>query len=220
MAISTGDILGNSQVGVYLTVVGNNLFYPSSLDKPAVEEISQYFDLEMNPMLIGGSSLLGSLIVGNNKGIAVADIATEEDLDKLSSFGEVVILESGVNAAGNLVECNDHGAIVSKSIPTPGVELIGEVLGVKTARTRVAGQDTVGSLLVANNKGILSHPDISSSEVKEIEAVMSVPVMVGTVCFGSPYVGAGCVTSENDALVGSGSTGPELNRIEDALGLI
>ena len=220
MAISTGDISGNSQVGVYLTVVGNNLFYPSSLDKPAIEEISQCFDLEMNPMLIGGSSLLGSLIVGNNKGIAVADIATEEDLDKLSSFGEVVILESGVNAAGNLVECNDHGAIVSKSIPTPGVELIGEVLGVKTARTRVAGQDTVGSLLVANNKGILSHPDISSSEVKEIEAVMSVPVMVGTVCFGSPYVGAGCVTSENDALVGSGSTGPELNRIEDALGLI
>ena len=220
MAISTGDILGNSQVGVYLTVVGNNLFYPSSLDKPAIEEISQCFDLEMNPMLIGGASLLGSLIVGNNKGIAVADIATEEDLDKLSSFGEVVILESGVNAAGNLVECNDHGAIVSKSIPTPGVELIGEVLGVKTARTRVAGQDTVGSLLVANNKGILSHPDISSSEVKEIEAVMSVPVMVGTVCFGSPYVGAGCVTSENDALVGSGSTGPELNRIEDALGLI
>ena len=73
---------------------------------------------------------------------------------------------------------------------------------------------------MANNKGILSHPDISSSEVKEIEAVMSVPVMVGTVCFGSPYVGAGCVTSENDALVGSGSTGPELNRIEDALGLI
>ena len=220
MAISTGDILGNSQVGVYLTIVGDNLFYPSSLDKPAIEEISQCFDLEMNPMLIGGSSLLGSLIVGNNKGIAVADIATEEDLDKLSSFGEVVILESGVNAAGNLVECNDHGAIVSKSIPTPGVELIGEVLGVKTARTRVAGQDTVGSLLVANNKGILSHPDISSSEVKEIEAVMSVPVMVGTVCFGSPYVGAGCVTSENDALVGSGSTGPELNRIEDALGLI
>ena len=220
MAISTGDILGNSQVGVYLTIVGDNLFYPSSLDKPAIEEISQCFDLEMNPMLIGGSSLLGSLIVGNNKGIAVADIATEEDLDKLSSFGEVVILESGVNAAGNLVECNDHGAIVSKSIPSPGVELIGEVLGVKTARTRVAGQDTVGSLLVANNKGILSHPDISSSEVKEIEAVMSVPVMVGTVCFGSPYVGAGCVTSENDALVGSGSTGPELNRIEDALGLI
>jgi translation initiation factor 6 len=49
---------------------------------------------------------------------------------------------------------------------------------------------------------------------------MNAPVMVGTVCFGSPYVGAGCVTSDTQALVGSGSTGPELNRIEDALGLI
>ena len=220
MTISTGDILGHSQVGVYLSVVGDNLFYPASLDKPAIEGIEQVFDIEMNPLLIGGSALLGSLICGNNKGIAVADIATEEDLDTLSSYGEIVILESGVNAAGNLLECNDYGAVVSKSIPNPGVELIGEILSVNTARVRVAGQDTVGSLLVANNKGILSHPDITSYEVNEIEKTMKVPVMVGTVCFGSPYVGAGCVTTENDAFVGSGSTGPELNRIEDALGLI
>ena len=67
MTISTGDILGNSQVGVYLSVIGNNLFYPSSLDKPIIQEIEQVFDLEMNPILIGGSSLLGSLIAGNNK---------------------------------------------------------------------------------------------------------------------------------------------------------
>ena len=44
--------------------------------------------------------------------------------------------------------------------------------------------------------------------------------MVGTVTFGSPFVGAGCTSSDVNALVGSGSTGPELNRIEDALGLI
>ena len=75
MTISTGDILGNSQVGVYLSVIGNNLFYPTSLDKPAIQEIEQAFDLEMNPILIGGSSLLGSLIVGNSKGIAVADLS-------------------------------------------------------------------------------------------------------------------------------------------------
>ena len=136
MTISTGDILGHSQVGVYLSVVGNNLFYPASLDKSVIEEIAQVFDIEMNPLLIGGSALIGSLICGNSKGIAVADIATEEDLDILSSYGEVVILESGVNAAGNLLECNDFGAVVSKSIPNPGVELIGEILGVKTSRVR------------------------------------------------------------------------------------
>ena len=52
MTISTGDILGHSQVGVYLSVVGNNLFYPASLDKPVIEEIAQVFDIEMNPLLI------------------------------------------------------------------------------------------------------------------------------------------------------------------------
>ena len=60
----------------------------------------------------------------------------------------------------------------------------------------------------------------SEEEAEKIAEIMQVPVMVGTVCFGSPYVGAGCVASNSDALVGSGSTGPELNRIEDALGLI
>ena len=220
MTISTGDILGHTQVGVYLSVIGDTLFYPRSLDAPAIEEIEQAFDLEMAPMFIGGSALLGSLIRGNKKGIAVADIATEEDLDALTSFGEVVILESGVNAAGNLIECNDFGAVVSKSIPGPGVELIGEVLGVNAVRSGVAGQDTVGSLMVANNKGILAHPDITAYEVEQIQSVMEVDIMVGTVCFGSPHVGAACVTSDTHALVGSGSTGPELNRIEDALYLI
>ena len=98
--------------------------------------------------------------------------------------------------------------------------MIGEVLKVDAVRSKIAGQETVGSLTVANNHGILAHPDISAEEAEKIAAVMQVPVMVGTVCFGSPYVGAGCVASDSHAFVGSGSTGPELNRIEDALGLI
>ena len=220
MGISTGDILGHTEVGVYLSVVGDVLFHPASLDQPAVDELAAAFEMEMYPCLIGGSALLGSLVRGNSKGLAVADIATESDLDELSSFGDLVVLESGVNAAGNLLSCNEHGAIVSPVIPGPGAEMIGEVLKVDAVRSKIAGQETVGSLTVANNHGILAHPDISAEEAEKVAAVMQVPVMVGTVCFGSPYVGAGCVASDSHAFVGSGSTGPELNRIEDALGLI
>ena len=220
MAISTGDILAHTQVGVYLSVVDKILFHPLSLDDAATEELKSAFDLEMHPFLVGGSSLLGSLLSGNAKGIAVADIATEEDLDELTSFSDVVVMESGVNAAGNLIECNAHGAVVSPIVPQNGVDMIAEVLGVDAIRSKVAGHDTVGSMLVANGNGVLAHPDISRSEAESIESAMKVPVMVGTVTFGSPYVGAGCAASDTHALVGSGSTGPELNRIEDALGLI
>ena len=52
------------------------------------------------------------------------------------------------------------------------------------------------------------------------DRILGVKAMVGTVCFGSPEVGSGCVANDSFALVGDGTTGPELNRIEDALGLI
>ena len=118
MAISTGDILGHAQVGVYISVVDDVLFYPRSQDDASIEMLTQSFEMEMQPFLVGGSSLLGSLLSGNSKGIAVADIATEEDLDELTSFCDVVVLESGVNAAGNLIECNAHGAVVSPVVPS------------------------------------------------------------------------------------------------------
>lgn len=220
MPISTGDVLGHRQVGVYLSVIGDVLFVPLTLDKAAKEELEAAFDLEAHPFSIGGSALLGSLLRGNSKGIAVADIASQEDLDELTSFGDVVVMESGMNAAGNLIECNDRGAVLSNVVPETGAEMISEVLGVEVIRTDVAGHKTVGSMLVANNRGVLAHPDVKANEVESIQKTLDAPVMVGTVNFGSPFVGAGCSTSDTHALVSSGSTGPELNRIEDALGLI
>ena len=209
-------------MGVYLSVVGDILFHPHSLSNEAIHELESTFELEMHPFMVGGSSLIGSLLKGNRKGIAVADIATEDELDELTSFGDVVVMQSGVNAAGNLVECNDVGAVVSPVIPPGpnGLEMIGEVLGVNAGRSKVAGHDTVGSMLVANSTGVLAHPDISSDEASVIQDALGVPLMEGTVSFGSPFVGAGCTASDNHAMVGEGSTGPELNRIEDALGLI
>jgi translation initiation factor 6 len=220
MPISSGDILGHSQVGVYLSVVDDVIFIPRTIEPSDAEMIESVFNMETHRFLIGGSSLIGSLLRGNRHGIAVADLATEEDLDELTSFGPVVVMESGVNAAGNLIECNDNGAILSPIIPESGAEMISDVLAVPTIRTEVAGHKTVGSMIVANNKGVLAHPDVKTEEVEAIHSVLGVPVMVGTVTFGSPYVGAGCCASDTHALVGDGSTGPELNRIEDALGLI
>ena len=84
----------------------------------------------------------------------------------------------------------------------------------------IGGQDVVGSLGVVNDQGVLLHPDVAGDEVLLIEEVLGVPPMVGTVSFGSPYVGAGICASNDGAVAGSETTGPELNRIEDALGII
>ena len=58
------------------------------------------------------------------------------------------------------------------------------------AVSSIAGEDVVGSLGVANDHGVLLHPDVLPDEVLLIEEVLGVSPMVGTV-HGSPYVGAG-----------------------------
>ena len=167
-----------------------------------------------------GSNLIGALVAGNSRGMAVADIATETDIDALTAFGDVVVMEGGVNTAGNLLLVNEQGVIASPSIPTDGLEIMSEVMGVQVAATTIAGQDVVGSLGVTNDQGVLLHPDVTPEEVLLIEEVLGVPPMVGTVAFGSPYVGAGSCASNNGVIAGTETTGPELNRMEDALGLI
>ena len=82
-------------------MVGRVLFAPMQLTKKDITNLEDALGLEVAQMSVGGSSLVGALIAGNSNGIAVADIATEEDIDRLTSFGDVVVMESGVNAAGN-----------------------------------------------------------------------------------------------------------------------
>jgi translation initiation factor 6 len=220
MPIATGDVFGSDQLGVYLACVGNVVFHPRELEAKVVEEIQASLEAEMAGISIGGSQLIGSLLAGNSKGMAVADLATQEDLDVLTSFGDVVVLESGINTAGNLLLVNEKGAVASPAIPDFGLEILADVLQTDVTSTTIADHDVVGSLGIANDHGVLLHPDVGQTEVELIQDVLGVKPMVGTVSFGSPFVGAGLVASNSGAYVGSDTTGPELNRIEDALGLI
>ena len=220
MPIATGDVFGSDQLGVYLACVGNVVFHPRELEAKVVEEIQASLEAEMAGISIGGSQLIGSLLAGNSKGMAVADLATQEDLDVLTSFGDVVVLESGINTAGNLLLVNEKGAVASPAIPDFGLEILADVLQTDVTSTTIADHDVVGSLGIANDLGVLLHPDVGQTEVELIQEVLGVKPMVGTVSFGSPFVGAGLVASNSGAYVGSDTTGPELNRIEDALGLI
>ena len=77
MAIDTVDIFGSDQVGIHLASVGNILFHPPELPSPDLEKITQTLGLETCAIYIGGSNLVGALLSGNSRGIAVADIVPE-----------------------------------------------------------------------------------------------------------------------------------------------
>jgi translation initiation factor 6 len=123
-------------------------------------------------------------------------------------------------AYGNLVLTNDYGAIVDPRFKEHEVRHISETLGVETVTAEIAGLPYVGSLAVATNKGVLVHPLLKDKEKKILEDVLKVPVDVGTINCGIPYVGTGLVANSHVAVAGSMTTGPEMFIIGNALDVV
>ncbi|MDX1610867.1 MAG: translation initiation factor IF-6, partial [Candidatus Thermoplasmatota archaeon] len=153
--------------------------------------------------------------------VLVSDIVAQHEIDRLESFGlQVGVMEGPVNAAGNAVLCNDNGAVVDPRCPSELFPVIEDVLGVDVEIGTVGGVRTPAAAALATNKGVLVHPKASEAEVATIEEVLGVESMPGTINHGSPYVGSGVVCNQYGAMIGTATTGPELNRLEDALGYL
>jgi translation initiation factor 6 len=130
------------------------------------------------------------------------------------------VMETKKTAYGNLVLANDRGAVVDPRFKEREVKQIAETLGVDAVAGEIAGLPYVGSLAVATNKGVLTHPLLTDDEKELLEEVFKVPVDVGTVNCGIPYVGTGLLANSHAAVAGSMTTGPEMFIIGNALDVV
>jgi translation initiation factor 6 len=167
------------------------------------------------------SPLIGILMAGNSHGFVCSDLFDVENDKYLANIGACVAQIPGkFTAFGNLILANDNGAIANPDLPDETLKLIGESLAVPIERGTIAGIKNVGAAGMATNRGALLHPDVSEYELKFVEKVLGVPADVGTACGGVKFVGLCIVANSNGAVVGMTTTGPELGRIDSALGFI
>jgi len=168
-----------------------------------------------------GTGLVGMLCQGNSNGMLLPYFVSDEDMAKIKEFAR----EVGFNVAriggrhtalGNLIACNDHGAIVSPTVEDKKVE---DILDVETVRMNVAGSSESGACILATNKGFLAHND-AEEQLQEISAILKVKGLCGTVNYGFPFVKSGVIANSKGYMAGMRTTGIELGRIEDALGFI
>jgi len=218
--LQKADFHGNPFPGVFCVATDSFVLVPLDTPKPLVRKVEETLEVEAVALTIDGSPILGSLIAANTRGAVVADFATDEDLEILASFVRVERIPDTLNAAGNNILANDHGAIVHPEMGEEAVEVVESVLGVKVRRGRIGGVITVGTAAVATNRGVLCHPRTTAEERRLIEETLGVPSKPGTTNYGSPLVGAGVVANSHGGLVGSLTTGFEMHRIEEALDLI
>ncbi|MHA2399117.1 MAG: translation initiation factor IF-6 [Promethearchaeota archaeon] len=224
MTVLRSQVFGRSLIGVYLTANNSFVLYPPILLKPVLKKFENVFDEPLIPLTINNSNLLGVYTVSNKYGIIVPDIIQDEELERLkgaskeiSSSFHVGVLKSIDNAFGNLILCNDKGAIISSFLKEHQKQ-IEDLLNVETVVYEFADNYLPGSISLANNSGCLVHPLSSDDEIDYITSVLKVDeVDVSTINRGVPYLGSGAIINDTSGIFGASSTGPELQRLTSVL---
>ncbi|NWF87270.1 translation initiation factor IF-6 [Candidatus Bathyarchaeota archaeon] len=222
MPVYLSGIIGSASIGVYSLATDKVVIVPKAVPFKKAERLGEWLKVKLIQTSIGESVLIGALSCANSNGILLPHFVNDKELETIKSNfeGNITVMERKKTAYGNLVLANDYGAIVDVRFRTAEIEEISESLGVEAVSGEIAGLPYVGSLAVATNKGVVAHPLLRDSERKLLEDVLKVPVDVGTVNCGIPYVGTGLIGNRYAAIAGSMTTGPEMFIIENALDIV
>jgi translation initiation factor 6 len=219
LAIYQTDLVGSASIGIYSLTTDKMVIIPKWVLLRIAKKIEKWLKVKLVHTTIGGSVLNGVLACANSYGILLPYFIRDEEIEAVRSVfeGNITIMETKKTAYGNMVLANDYGAIVDPRLKTSEITNISKTLGVETMRGKIAGLPYVGSLAVATNKGVLAHPMLRDSEREIIKDTLSVPVDVGTINRGIPYVGTGLIGNRYATVVGPLTTGPEMFIIGHAL---
>lgn len=221
MAVYLSSLFGSASIGVYALATDKVVIVPKLVPVKKAERIANWLKAKLIYTNIGGSVLVGALACANSNGILLPHFVREEELEAIKSvFEDVLVMETKRTAYGNMVLANDYGAIVDPRLKTSETKEVSETLGVEAVAGEIAGLPYVGSLALATNKGVVAHPLLKDSERKLLESVLKVPVDVGTVNCGIPYVGTGLIGNSHAAVAGALTTGPEIFIIGNALDVV
>jgi len=223
LSITLMGIFGSASIGVYALTTEKMALVPPQMSEDKVRRLEECLKVKTIRTTIGESVLIGALTSANSNGIVLPNFIRDEEIQNIkSTFSSVnmAIMETRRTAYGNMVLTNDYGAVVDPRLKEKDIANISDALGVEAVLGEIAGLPYVGSLATATNKGVLAHPMIKEEEQKLLKDVLKVPVDVGTVNCGIPYVGTGLIGNSQGALAGFITTGPELFIIEHALELV
>ena len=222
MTVYLSSIVGSASIGVYSLATENIVMVPRMVPLQKAQEFADWLKLKLAYTSISGSVLVGALVCANSNGMIVSNAIREEELAAIKTVfeGNITVMESKKTAYGNLVLASDKGAVVDPRFKETEIKKISQALGVEAVPTEIAGLPYVGSLAVSTNKGVLAHPMLKDEERKILENVFKVPVDVGTVNCGVPYVGTGLIANSHAAVAGSMTTGPEMFIIGNALDVV
>lgn len=213
---------GSAYVGVFARATDDCLLVRPDIEESLLDDFEAELAVPAIPTTVAGSGTVGALAVGNENGLLVSERVTERERDRIGDETGLPVAElpGRINAAGNVVLANDEGAFVHPDLSRDAIRAVKDALDVPVERGTIGGVRTVGTAAVVTNKGVLCHPKTTDEKLDFLEELFGVYADIGTINYGGPLVGSGLIANAHGYVAGQETTGPELGRIEDALGFI
>jgi translation initiation factor 6 len=182
LTVYLSSIVGSPSIGVYSLATEEIVMIPVMVPQEKAQEYADWLKAKLIYTSVSGSVLIGALACANSNGMLVPNSIRIEEIERIKQAycGNITIMDTKKTAYGNLILANDKGAIVDPRFKENEIKQISEALGVEAVPTEIASLPYVGSLATATNKGVLAHPMLKENEKKILEAVLKVPVDVGT----------------------------------------
>lgn len=215
------DVLGNPSIGLYFLPLDALCLIPPGIPQRKVKAIEEELKVPVYSSTIAGSSLVGVMTAGNNKGIAVPYTIRDEELKYLKENIpeiEISIIEYRWTALGNMILVNDRGCLVDPRLPSSLRRRLTDLYDVEVEPGTIGTLPYVGSLAVATNKGAVTSPLISDEEKEGLEDLLKVNSEPCTVNGGVGLPKCGVAANIHGLIVGSTTLGHELATLTRALG--
>ncbi|MDH5449161.1 MAG: translation initiation factor IF-6 [Candidatus Bathyarchaeota archaeon] len=223
MAIFLLSLFGSASIGIYSLATDKIAIIPPQAPETKANKVEKWLGVKVAKTIIGGSVVVGALACANSNGVVLPYYVREEELEIIKAVSDdanLTVMETKRNAYGTMVLTNDYGAIVDPRLKPKTIEKISDTLGVEVVLGEIAGLPYVGSLALATNKGVLAHPLIKEEEQQLLKEVLKVPVDVGTINCGIPYVSTGLIGNSGNVVAGFFTTGPEMFIMGQALDVV
>jgi len=210
---------GNQYIGLFGRANDRVAFLPPDVNKSLFCSVRERTGVEVVKTLIFESNLLGVYMALADKFAVVPHTILSSEEEKVSQYVEVVKIGGRFNAWGNNIIIG-KSVIANPRMPREEVKAIQDALGKEVFQRTIAGHSTVGSLVCSNSKGFVVHYKASDEEVRFVERVLGVKGLRATVNMGNGFVSIGMIANSNGYVVGEGTTGIEVARIEEGLGYL
>jgi translation initiation factor 6 len=216
----TTTFAGDPNIGVFCRVLDDIAIIPPEAPDTLKEAVRAALNVDIVETYVQGSSIVGSLLVGNKRGIVVSGLANKDEVELLSGYREVMLLTGTMNAAGNVILTNDRCAIIHPEMEKEKAQEIGEFLGVEVLQKSLGGIKTVGMAGAATGKGVIVTPRATDQQISRVEDFFGIPAGTGSINMGTGLVGTGLLVNTRGYIAGAQTSGFELGRIEDVFGFL